>query len=110
MTLPTDITKPSEPPRVFISHGGIDRLRRGFEALLDQQVAPQFDGLRRELDVLLGVRERRQKAKPPVAPPSDGLRTPVEAARQLRCSVKTLNGYVKSGALKYVAIGHGKRR
>src|SRR6516162_7095126 len=91
-----DITKiASEPRRVFISHGGIDRLRRGFEAL---QVSPRFDGHHREL------------AKPPVAPPPDGLRTPAEAARKLRCSVKTLFGHVASGALRYVAIGHGTKR
>jgi hypothetical protein len=43
-------------------------------------------------------------------PPPDGLRTPVEAARRLRFSRKTLDGHVASGALRYVAIGHGKKR
>ena len=50
---------------------------------------------------------RQEKAS---LPPPDGLRTPAEAARKLRCSVKTLNAHVASGALKYVDIGHGKRR
>ena len=91
-----DITKiASEPRRVFISHGGIDRLRRGFEAL---QVAPRFDGLHREL------------AKPPVAPPPDGLRTPAEAARKLHCSIRTLNAHVAAGDLRYVIIGKGTKR
>jgi hypothetical protein len=40
----------------------------------------------------------------------DGLRTPAEAARKLRCSIKTLNGHVASGALRYVAVGHGRKR
>jgi hypothetical protein len=38
------------------------------------------------------------------------LRTRREAAARLRCSLKTLNGHVRSGALRYVIIGHGKRR
>ena len=33
-----------------------------------------------------------------------------EAAARLRCSPKTLDGYVASGALKYVALGHGTER
>src|SRR5262245_47889561 len=40
----------------------------------------------------------------------DGLKTAAQAAAKLNCSIKTLNGHVASGALKYVAIGHGKRR
>src|SRR5262249_9474167 len=42
--------------------------------------------------------------------PPAGLRTPAEAARRLGCSIKTLNGHVASGALRYVDVGHGKRR
>jgi hypothetical protein len=38
------------------------------------------------------------------------LRTLREAAAKLRCSVKTLNGHVASGALRYVQIGHGHKR
>jgi hypothetical protein len=89
MTQSPDIIYVPVAPRFFLAHSRGDRLTW----------LPKLpDG------------ERRQKAKPPVAPPPDGLRTPAEAARKLHCSVKTLNGYVKSGALKYVAIGHGKRR
>ena len=52
----------------------------------------------------------KQQEAAAFAPPPDGLRTPAEAARKLRCSIKTLNGHVASGALRYVIIGHGKKR
>jgi hypothetical protein len=42
--------------------------------------------------------------------PPDGLLTASEAAVKLRCSVKTLNGHVAAGALKYATIGHGTKR
>ena len=42
--------------------------------------------------------------------PPDGLLTASEAAVKLRCSIKTFNGYVAAGALKYVTIGHGTKR
>ena len=51
-----------------------------------------------------------QKPRRPRVRPPDGLRTKDEAAAKLGISVKTLNGYVETGALKYVALGHGKRR
>jgi hypothetical protein len=54
-------------------------------------------------------RAERQSAAPP-APPPAGLRTKAEAAAKLGCSIKTLNGHVASGALRYVLIGHGKKR
>jgi hypothetical protein len=44
------------------------------------------------------------------ARPPDGLRTKAEAAAKLGCSIKTLDGYVSTGALRYVALGHGKKR
>ena len=40
----------------------------------------------------------------------DGLKTAAQAAAKLNCSIKTLNGHVASGALRYVAIGHGTKR
>jgi hypothetical protein len=52
-------------------------------------------------------RVRRQR-KPRVAPP-DGLRTLAEAADRLGCSIKTLKGHVAAGALRYIAMGHGKK-
>jgi hypothetical protein len=39
--------------------------------------------------------------------PPQGLRTADEAAAKLRCSIKTLRGHVRSGALRYVVTGHG---
>jgi hypothetical protein len=50
-------------------------------------------------------RSRRLRVRPP-----DGLRTKAEAAAKLGCSIKTLDGYVSTGALRYVALGHGKKR
>jgi hypothetical protein len=50
-------------------------------------------------------RVRRLRARPP-----DGLRTKAEAAAKLGCSTKTLDGYLSTGALRYVALGHGKKR
>jgi len=60
----------------------------------------------------LGAVER-QRTKPHKlrrARPPDGLRTKAEAAAKLGCSPKTLDGYVSTGALPYVALGHGKKR
>ena len=37
-----------------------------------------------------------------------GLLSMDEAAAKLGCSIKTLNGHVASGALRYVNIGHGR--
>jgi len=51
----------------------------------------------------------RRQRKPRVRPP-DGLLTKDDAAVKLGCSTRTLDGYVASGALKYVAGGLGKRR
>jgi hypothetical protein len=52
-----------------------------------------------------GPRPRKLRHTPP-----DGLKTAAQAAAKLGISVKTLIGYVKTGALKYVALGHGKKR
>jgi hypothetical protein len=40
----------------------------------------------------------------------DGLLTQARAAARLGCSIKTLNGHVASGALRYVNTGHGEKR
>jgi hypothetical protein len=53
---------------------------------------------------------RAHRLRKPHHPPPDGLKTAAQAASKLGCSVKTLDGYIKAGALKYVAIGHGRRR
>jgi hypothetical protein len=55
------------------------------------------------------TRKPRRQHKPRIRPP-DGLRTPAEAAAKLGCSIKTLDGYVSNGTLRYVALGHGKKR
>ena len=49
---------------------------------------------------------------PPPAPAllPDGLRTPAEAARKLRCSIKTLRAHVAASDLRYVIIGKGTKR
>jgi len=46
----------------------------------------------------------------PLPGPPNSLLTPADAARRLGCSVKTLAGHVASGALRYVIIGHGRKR
>jgi len=51
------------------------------------------------------VRPRKPRQSPP-----DGLKTAAQAAAKLNCSIKTLNGHVASGALRYVVIGHGTKR
>jgi hypothetical protein len=53
-------------------------------------------------------RPRRAAARKPS--PADGLHNASQAAAKLRCSIKTLNGHVASGALGYVIIGHGTKR
>src|SRR5215470_18097859 len=42
--------------------------------------------------------------------PPNSLLTPADAARRLGCSVKTLRAHVAAGDLRYVSIGHGKKR
>ena len=97
MTFPPNITKISERPRgIFISYSRGD----------DFDKAIQAHGA---IEALLSVRGHRQVA-PPRHPPPDGLKTAAQAAAKLGCSIKTLNAHVSSGALKYVSIGHGKRR
>ena len=52
---------------------------------------------------------RRRRHQPRVRVP-DGLLTMHEVAAKLRCSIKTLKSYVAAGELRYVSIGHGKKR
>ena len=83
--------------------------------------APRHTFSRAECDSIIAMVLGRQAIPLPGTPakcnerklrqsPPDGLRTPAEAARALRCSIKTLNGHVASGALRYVIIGHGTKR
>src|SRR5262249_277092 len=53
---------------------------------------------------------RPRKLRQPRQSPPGGLLTAAQAAAKLGISVKTLNGHVASGALRYVAIGHGTKR
>src|SRR5262245_33026688 len=86
----------------------------GFEIDVPVMLPPPGCGrshyIRKLVETALGPIKPAPKAKPPPPPPPDGLRTPAEAARKLRCSIKTLNGHVASGALRYVDIGHGRKR
>src|SRR5262245_61382569 len=52
---------------------------------------------------------QRRRRQPRTSVPG-GLLTAAQAAAKLGISVKTLNGYIELGALKYVAFGHGRRR
>lgn len=38
------------------------------------------------------------------------LPTPAEVAARLRCSRKTLDAHVRAGDIRYIIIGHGKKR
>jgi hypothetical protein len=88
-----------------VLHSTIPTERECEEALREMR-----DHGRALMEELLGIREQRVR-RPMLAPPlPDGLRTPTEAARKLHCSIKTLDGYVASGALRYVNVGHGKKR
>jgi hypothetical protein len=53
---------------------------------------------------------KRCRRRIPRIPLPNGLRPEREAAAKLGCSVKTIRGHVKSGALRYVVIGHGTKR
>src|SRR5262249_48991408 len=58
----------------------------------------------------LAFKRQERAARRLRLPPPDGLKSAAQAAAKLGCSIKTLNGHVASGALKYIALGHGKRR
>ena len=50
------------------------------------------------------------RQRKPRHPPPDGLKTAAQAAAKLNCSIKTLNGHVAAGELKYIVIGRGRKR
>jgi hypothetical protein len=101
-------------------------------AVMANDILARVDVARRlpppPLDVLFRTRAEVARKELPTSPPPDGLRTPARAARKPRqsppdglktaaqaaaklgCSIKTLNGHVASGALRYVIIGHGTKR
>src|SRR6516164_5196596 len=97
------------------NHPGATRLARGLAALVEaQERRPRTAAeacVLRGLEAMLGVRKLRQLApRQPRQSSPDGLKTAAQAAAKLNCSIKTLNGHVASGALRYVAIGHGTKR
>jgi hypothetical protein len=53
--------------------------------------------------------KKKRAGKPRIAPPG-GLKSKHEAAAKLGCSIKTLDGHIATGALRYVIIGHGTKR
>jgi hypothetical protein len=55
------------------------------------------------------VKVPRRRRKPHAIVPG-GLKTAAQAAAKLNGSIKTLNGHVKAGELKYVIIGRGTQR
>jgi hypothetical protein len=59
-------------------------------------------------NALAAILPKRRHVPRPAVP--DGLRTASQAAAKLGCSIKTLKGHVATGALRYVDIGHGKKR
>jgi hypothetical protein len=76
--------------------------------------AVQQDHARKVAEARAALRLDAAPAKPrrqrkPRVRPADGLLTKEEAAAKLGCSTKTLDGYVKAGALRYVPLGHGKK-
>jgi hypothetical protein len=83
----------------------LDREARG--ALGRVLVRATEDGARR-------ARAQRPRPRPPARKPRqptpDGLKTLSEGAAKLGCSLKTLKGHIASGALPYVALGHGSKR
>src|SRR5262245_32812834 len=60
------------------------------------------------LEIPSSSRPKRRR-RPRTSVPG-GLLTAAQAAAKLGISVKTLNGYVELGALKYIPLGHGKQR
>jgi len=59
------------------------------------------------LDLPPPSKQRRCQRK---LPPPNGLLTRAQAATKLNCSLRTLDGHVASGTLRYVNIGHGEKR
>jgi hypothetical protein len=56
------------------------------------------------------INAHRSRRRIPRIPLPDSLRPEREVAAKFGCSVKTVRGHVKSGALRCVVIGHGAKR
>jgi hypothetical protein len=126
MTFPSDSTKPHAPHRYGF---GDPRLGVWLPAgwgprFIDLAVEPDrlslldccSPGTRQALLYIRALRRSRRTHRRRLAMfetrerAAASLRTLAEAARKLRCSIKTLREHVALGALKYVALGHGKKR
>ena len=111
LPLPDGLRTPAEASE---RPSGLSRLGRGLAMLLDE-TERQPDGMRQArrsvVRMLFPDEAKRITAilEGP-APSPDGLKTAAQAAAKLGCSVKTLNGHIASGALRYVDVGHGKKR
>ena len=86
---------------------GNERLRRGLRALLGEDVPALL--LLGDDPALARARTKRRRQRPRERVP-DGHMTMAEAAAKLGCSIKTLNGHIESGVVRYVIIGHGSKR
>ena len=80
--------------------------RKLLERWGQQERAPRITEALR-LDATPAQPRRQHKPREPVP---DGLKTAKQAAAKLGCSIKTLKGHVDTGALRYVPMGHGKKR
>ena len=56
------------------------------------------------------MRMREVPWRPRKPAPPGGPYSLLQGAEKLSCSIKTLRGHIASGALKYVAVGHGTKR
>ena len=111
LPLPDGLRTPAEASE---RPSGLSRLGRGLAMLLDE-TERQPDGMRQArrsvVRMLFPDEAKRITAilEGP-APSPDGLKTAAQAAGKLNCSIKTLFGHVASGALRYVDVGHGRKR
>jgi hypothetical protein len=92
---------------------GASRLGRGLAGLLgnlEEVRQEQITAMAISFRDAIIFQDRPARRRVPTSRPPDGLRTAAEAAAKLRCSIKTLNGHVAAGRLKYVHVGHGTKR
>src|SRR5262249_8090066 len=111
LPLPDGLRTPAEASE---RPSGLSRLGRGLAMLLDE-TERQPDGMRQARRSVVKMlfpdeAERITAILEGPAPSPDGLKTAAQAAAKLNCSIKTLFGHVASGALRYVDVGHGRKR
>jgi hypothetical protein len=111
LPLPDGLRTPAEASE---RPSGLSRLGRGLAMLLDE-TERQPDGMRQARRSVVKMlfpdeAERITAILEGPAPSPDGLKTAAQAAAKLNCSIKTLFGHVASGVLRYVDVGHGRKR